>query len=106
MPNTGNDDVETLREVVRLLMQGKSAAEIFLDQNVDSVSLEKIKELELVVRNEEPLIKLNDKDAGRAPMLNYNVPNSTSYRGRNYIILSHPKLDGPKFEWFVDAVKN
>jgi len=83
-----------LKKIVKQLLEGKSAAEIFLDETIDgSISLEKIKELELLVKNEQPVIKLQPNSVGEAAVLNYNVPTSTSYSGLSYIILEHPKLN-------------
>lgn len=90
-------------DLVKLLTEGKSVTDIFLDPNFTEYSLERIKELESIVKNENPVVKFDE--AGRASILNYNVPNSTSYKGLNYIILRHPKLEGPDFDWFRDEVK-
>jgi len=97
-------DIKILRKVVTLLIEGNSAAEIFLDDTVGDISLEKIKEIESIIKSEakNPLVKLDD--TGRASILNYNVPNSTSYRGINFVILRHPNFDN--YDWFhEDNVK-
>ena len=39
------------------------------------------------------------REVSKAPTLDYHLPNSTSYNGRNYIILRHPKLDEGSDWW-------
>jgi len=62
-------DIKILRKVVTLLIEGNSAAEIFLDDTVGDISLEKIKEIESIIKSEakNPLVKLDD--TGRASIL-------------------------------------
>ena len=74
-----NNNIEVIRKVVKLLLDGKSVSEIFVD-NVGNISLEKIKEIALMVQNENPMIKLGgpNVDAGRASILNYNMQSSRS----------------------------
>lgn len=103
MNETGQTDITMLRKVVKMLLEGKSAAEIFLDETLDGISLEKIKETEALVRNENPLVKMDD--IGKASVLNYNMPSSTSYRGLLYLALKHPNLEETNYDWFIDAVK-
>src|SRR5688572_29102510 len=43
----------------------------------------------------EPMIKLDP--SGQAPILSYNVPEPTSYAGRNFIDLGIPQ------DWFVEV---
>ncbi len=57
----------------------------------------------MIVKDEQLVVKFDVQYAGRSSVLNYNVPNSTSYIGLNYIILKHQKLDAKSgFEWFRD----
>lgn len=42
-----------------------------------------------------PIIKVDPDGAGRAPILSYNVPDSTSYSGRNIIRLVNDPEDSP-----------
>jgi hypothetical protein len=68
-----DNNIDVLRKVVKLLLDGKSVSEIFVDDNVGNISLERIKEIALMVQNENPMIKLGgpNVDAGRASVLNY-----------------------------------
>ena len=92
-----------MRQVIKQLLEGKSASDVFLSTTLDStMSLAKIKELELIVQNEQPVVKFDSQQAGKAAVINYNIPSSTSYSGLNYVILDHPKLrQNQQFEWFV-----
>jgi hypothetical protein len=106
MPSFNQVDITVLRKVVDLLTEGKSVAEVFLDNTVNGISLLEIKEIESILKSEakNPLARL--EDAGRASVLNYNVPTSTSYRGLLYIFIRHPQLDmGSQYDWFKDEVK-
>ncbi len=104
---TEGNDLELERKIVKLLLEGQSVAEIFVN-NVGKISLERIKEIASLVQNENPMIKLSgpNVDAGRASILNYNVPNSTSYRMINFVMLNHDGLNGPTYDWFNDDLKN
>jgi hypothetical protein len=84
------------KEIVSKLLAGKSAAEIFCTDSAD-ISFERIKELESLVRNESPIIRM--KDNGKASELNYNVPNSTAYIGYGFIVFNNPNLE-PPYNWF------
>jgi hypothetical protein len=73
---TDDNNIDVIRKVVKLLLDGKSVSEIFVDgNNVGNVSLERIKEIALMVQNENPMIKLGgpNVDAGRASILNYRL---------------------------------
>ncbi len=104
-----DNNIDVIRKVVKLLLDGKSVSEIFVDgNNVGNISLERIKEIALMVQNENPMIKLGgpNVDAGRASVLNYNVPNSTSYKMINFVILHNNNLVEPHYDWFTDDLKN
>lgn len=70
-----DNNIDAIRKVVKLLLDGKSVSEIFVDGNVGNISLERIKEVALRVQNENPMIKLGgpNVDAGRASVLNYRM---------------------------------
>jgi succinyl-CoA synthetase beta subunit len=70
-----DNNIDAIRKVVKLLLDGKSVSEIFVDGNVGNISLERIKEIALTVQNENPMIKLvgPNVDAGRASVLNYRM---------------------------------
>ena len=103
-----DSEVKKIKEIVKALLDGKSAAEVFVDKNPSNISFEKIKEIEIMVRNEDPFIRLDSKGAkNRPPVINHNLPNSTSYRGRSYIVLNRPKLLDENSEWWnVDSIGN
>ncbi len=42
-----------------------------------------------MANNNEPMIKL--EPGGKAPILSYNIPEPTSYSGRNFIGLQFPE---------------
>lgn len=90
-----------IKRVVSGLLGGKSAAEVFLE--VDDLTLKQVNEIESLLKDDQPLIKLKRSETGKPAELSYDVPNSTSYKGRQYLVLSHPKLDN--LEWFVDHVR-
>ena len=70
-----DNNIDAIKKIVKLLLDGKSVSEIFVDDNVDNISLERIKEISLMVQNENPMIKLGgpNVDAGRASILNYRM---------------------------------
>ncbi|HKG31258.1 MAG TPA: hypothetical protein VKA91_08300 [Nitrososphaeraceae archaeon] len=74
----------------------------FSSPYLNGVSLERIKDVEMMVKNEQPFLILNAEKNGRnkTPVLSYNLPESTSYRTRNYIILNRPKLLDENSDWW------
>lgn len=81
-------------------MNGKYVGDIFL--SVDGISLKKIKEIQLLVKDEQPLTKLNISKNQEASLLNYNIPTAVSYNIKQYVILNHPSI---KKEWIQDLDK-
>ena len=98
-------DANMLRKVVKLLTEGKSVADVFVDATISGITLEQIKEIESILISEakNPLVRL--EDAGKASILSYNLPTSSSYKGFRYIVMSRPELAEPNYDWFKDETK-
>jgi hypothetical protein len=98
-------DIKVLRKVIELLTAGASTAEVFLDPAVIDMTLEQIKEVESVLKSGARNSLTKFEDTGKSSILNYNVPNSTSYKGLRYVFLRDPNLDGPEYDWFKEETK-
>lgn len=96
-----DNEVKKLKEIVKALLDGQSAAEVFVNKNPSNISLEKIREIENMVRNEDPFVRLDSKRVKNRPfVINHSLPNSTSYRGRSYVVLNRPELLDEESDWW------
>ena len=97
MPKFEGLDATALKEAVVAMLDGKSAAEVYVDSQ--EISLEKLLELETLVKKRSG-VRFKEGENGEPGDLNYNTPAATSFTGRSYITLSHPNIaDGT---WLID----
>lgn len=95
------NEIKKMKKIVKALLDGNSAAQVFISENPDNVSFEKIKEIEIMIRNEDPFIKLDSKETkNKAPALNYNLQYSTTIRGLGYMVLNNPRLLDQDSNWW------
>jgi hypothetical protein len=99
MPN--ENEIKKMKKIVEALLDGNSAAEVFIHKNPDNIPFAKIKEIEIMIRNEDPFIKLDSKETkNKAPVLSYNLQQSTTLRGQGYMMLNHLKVTNRDSDWW------